>query len=92
MSETKMELEDEEPTLDQIGMWVRLRRTERDMTAKQLSERISRSRSWVSHLENGRATDPSYPTLVRIAHTFGHTIQEMLTEASEQSIHPPSGG
>ena len=55
---------------------IRLLRAEKGWSQGELAEQVGVSRHSVNSVENGKF-DPSLPLAFRIAHAFGHTVEEV---------------
>ncbi len=59
-------------------------RAERDWTQAQLADRLDVSRQTVNAIEKGKY-DPSLPLAFKIAHVFGHPIEEIFSNSASTS-------
>jgi transcriptional regulator with XRE-family HTH domain len=67
-----------------VGRAIRVARTERGWSGKDLARRAGISYSYVSHIEGGRK-HPSSPVLVRIAEALGLSPSDLLLRAETSS-------
>ena len=70
-----------------LGIAVKSARRERDLTQKELAAQANVERTWLSHLENGRA-NPSYGTLRRIATALDLRLSELIATTEDLSRRP----
>ncbi|MCL4487127.1 MAG: XRE family transcriptional regulator [Chloroflexi bacterium] len=66
-----------------IGRRVKAFRLQRNLTLEQLGQRSNLTRSFLSKLENGKAS-PSIPALIRIANALEIKLNELLDELIRQ--------
>jgi putative transcriptional regulator len=58
-------------------------RAERDWSQAELADRLEVSRQTVNSIETGKY-DPSLPLALRIGKLFGHPIEEIFLDTSEE--------
>jgi transcriptional regulator with XRE-family HTH domain len=63
-----------------LPQWVRDRRTRLGLTQPELSKKMGRERSTVSHIERGRSKRPTLPTMSQLATALESDLGTMLTE------------
>ena len=58
-------------------------RAERDWSQAELADRLAVSRQTVNSIETGKY-DPSLPLAIRIGKLFGHPVEEIFIDNSEE--------
>ncbi|HEY5547891.1 MAG TPA: helix-turn-helix transcriptional regulator [Gemmatimonadaceae bacterium] len=58
-------------------------RAERDWSQAELADRLAVSRQTINSIETGKY-DPSLPLAIRIGRLFGHPVEEIFIDNSEE--------
>ena len=69
-----------------IGHRIRMYRLKRNWSQEFLSEKADVTPAHFSHIERGN-TKPSLPTLLRIANALGVSLDELLCDNLNNSVH-----
>lgn len=72
--------------LDDFGARVREQRLKKDLTQEELAERLGISRTYLSHIEGGRAQNLSYRLATVLAAELG--IETPATDQSRDPVSP----
>ena len=69
------------PFTSTLGVWIRERRSKRNMSQKELAELSKISRSYLCDIEHGRGSQPSLHVLQAIARSLGEDPAELVMQA-----------
>jgi transcriptional regulator with XRE-family HTH domain len=73
-----------------LGLAVKARRQELDLTQEQLSLRTELHQRWISNVETGKR-NPSYSSLRRLAAGLGLPASQLIAQAEQHEANASAG-